>query len=314
MMSYIRFCSSIDIEPRVPISDANMCLWAAYSVTKSTTSNKRPLTYHSVKNYVYGISSIHAELGFEDWADTLTLLPRCLKGIKRELGVKSQIKRLPITTELLSQMLAIIDPASNYSHALFWAAATMGTYGLLRMSEFCASDSKSQDEFKLVSLQQVQLYASTGTEIPLHDDSNFERASYYTLQLRTSKTDPFRRGVKLFISGAPAVSALLIYLSFHSQEYRHNPNNYLFIERQNSANAILKRSSMINMTRAVISSLGLHGDDYHGHSFRRGGATSLSMKQVPDHLIQVLGRWASQCFKLYIDIPISKLIQTNSIM
>ena len=41
-------------------------------------------------------------------------------------------------------------------------------------------------------------------------------------------------------------------------------------------------------------------DRYKGHSFRIGGATSLAKRGVPSHIIQIMGRWRSECYKLYI--------------
>ncbi len=37
------------------------------------------------------------------------------------------------------------------------------------------------------------------------------------------------------------------------------------------------------------------------HSLRRGGATHLRTRDMPDWLIQQLGRWNSDAFKLYTD-------------
>ena len=41
---------------------------------------------------------------------------------------------------------------------------------------------------------------------------------------------------------------------------------------------------------------------YASHSLRRGGASFAYRTQVPPHLIQVQGDWASDCYKKYIDL------------
>jgi hypothetical protein len=43
--------------------------------------------------------------------------------------------------------------------------------------------------------------------------------------------------------------------------------------------------------------------DYNGHSFRKGGAQSLAEANVPSDTIQAMGRWTSDCYKLYISTP-----------
>jgi hypothetical protein len=37
-----------------------------------------------------------------------------------------------------------------------------------------------------------------------------------------------------------------------------------------------------------------------GHSLRSGGATALALMGVCDDLIQAIGRWASDTFRIYI--------------
>ena len=38
------------------------------------------------------------------------------------------------------------------------------------------------------------------------------------------------------------------------------------------------------------------------HSLRIGGATLLSKSGVPEHVIQKIGRWASDCYKRYVKL------------
>lgn len=45
-----------------------------------------------------------------------------------------------------------------------------------------------------------------------------------------------------------------------------------------------------------------------GHSFRKGGATSLHEAGHPDSLIRMMGRWASFAFATYIDTPLHMLV------
>jgi len=40
--------------------------------------------------------------------------------------------------------------------------------------------------------------------------------------------------------------------------------------------------------------------DVGGHSLRSGGATALAEAGVPPHIIQAIGRWASDAFQIYI--------------
>ena len=61
-------------------------------------------------------------------------------------------------------------------------------------------------------------------------------------------------------------------------------------------------SLVTDRLQAILLSAGLPGD-FSSHSFRIGAATSAARAGVPDHLIQVLGRWKSDAYKQYIRTP-----------
>lgn len=64
----------------------------------------------------------------------------------------------------------------------------------------------------------------------------------------------------------------------------------------------LTSSLVTDRVRAILLSAGLTGD-FSSHSFLTGAATSEARAGVPDHLIQVLGRWKSDAYKQYIRTP-----------
>ncbi|KAK3239314.1 hypothetical protein CYMTET_50750 [Cymbomonas tetramitiformis] len=64
----------------------------------------------------------------------------------------------------------------------------------------------------------------------------------------------------------------------------------------------LTHSFFVSTFRKLAERAGLDPKAYSGHSFRRGGATAASGLAVADHLIQAHGDWASDCYKLYIDL------------
>ena len=71
---------------------------------------------------------------------------------------------------------------------------------------------------------------------------------------------------------------------------------------------------MIDMTRHVISKLGLDSSLYHGHSFRRGGATSLSIAGIDHDMIKNMGRWKSDCYQIYIHTNTNRILQSSRAM
>jgi hypothetical protein len=319
--SYLSFCEHYHIAASLPIADDHLCLWASHLATRTVELHKKnAVTFKTIKSYASGLASLHTEMGYDGWLDSHRLFRRCMKGIKRSLGESSKRLRLPITSSLLDRMMATLAPSINYSHALFCAAATAGTYGLLRMGEFCSTPSAnagaSVADHKLLTLSQLTLYDSVNQKVPTEAAHLYPTVCYYTLGLKTSKTDPFRKGVTVCVAHAVAVRAMLQYLQQHVAI--STASAPLFVEsrapEQDSRLVALSRDSMIGMTRSCIQSLGLDSKDYHGHSYRRGGATSLAEKGVSDAMIQMQGRWSSNCYKLYVDLPLHQLLAASRSM
>ena len=48
---------------------------------------------------------------------------------------------------------------------------------------------------------------------------------------------------------------------------------------------------------------------YSSHSLRRGGTTHAFNKGIPEQTIKVLGNWASQCFRKYIELTVETRLQ-----
>ena len=73
-----------------------------------------------------------------------------------------------------------------------------------------------------------------------------------------------------------------------------------------SASALVKFTQTL-IVRANIANAHL----FLGHSFRKGGATSLHEAGHPDLLIKIMGRCASFAFATYIDTPLHMIIQAG---
>lgn len=67
------------------------------------------------------------------------------------------------------------------------------------------------------------------------------------------------------------------------------------------------RNTPVTKIRLTLSSLGLPQNDYAGHSFRIGAATTAALAGIEDSTIQAMGRWQSAAFLQYIRIPREQL-------
>uniref|UniRef100_A0A1X7VW89 Tyr recombinase domain-containing protein n=1 Tax=Amphimedon queenslandica TaxID=400682 RepID=A0A1X7VW89_AMPQE len=62
----------------------------------------------------------------------------------------------------------------------------------------------------------------------------------------------------------------------------------------------LERTRLVEKVRRALSRAGLPAENFAGHSFRIGAATTAAAVGVEDSTIQALGQWKSSAFKFYI--------------
>ena len=155
----------------------------------------------------------------------------------------------------------------------------MAFFGLLRASEYLADAPNRFD--KLCNLQVCHI--SFG--------SKFECVKIYLPQ---SKTDPFRSGQRVTIWSTDCdlcpVKATLDFIRRHP-----TGSGPLFTF---SNGTFLTRQRWSEIIQSVIPDVNINT-----HSFRIGGASAAAAAGLPDSTIQVLGRWSSDAYKLYVRFP-----------
>ena len=65
----------------------------------------------------------------------------------------------------------------------------------------------------------------------------------------------------------------------------------------------LTRRRFLELFERVCEVLHINTSPLTGHSFRIGAATAAATAHIPDHIIQLLGRWKSDSYKRYIRTP-----------
>jgi site-specific recombinase XerD len=125
-------------------------------------------------------------------------------------------------------------------------------------------------------------------------DIQFTNDDHLILTIRKSKTDPYRNGAQVAIASV-------------SKEFNNCPVNLLREHmKTRPPNSKLFTWSRQKFTTYVKTQLAAQGADsrlFASHSLRRGGASALMASGVPGEIIQKKGRWKSQVYRQYIDIP-----------
>ncbi len=206
--------------------------------------------------------------------------------------------RLPIGPEILRRMRAVWrSDRHNPDKIMLWAAVCLGYFGFLRAGEMTVP---SDDNFD----PTVHL---TRGDIAVDDPLKPE---VVRVHIKQSKTDPFRKGIYLYIGKTNSelcpVTALLGYLVVRGQ--RPGP---LFVFKDGR---FLSRQRLVSAVREALRAVGLDQSQYCGHSFRIGAATTAASRGLEDSVIKTLGRWRSLAYLDYVRIPREQLANYSRIL
>ena len=278
----------------LPVIDENMLiLFAAHCFSVLN------LRYCTIKLYLNGIRFHYLQLGIDNPLCkkdcNLQRLHAILRAIKR-IQCSPVRRRLPITFNILYALCDALRKGifSPFINLMLEAAFCVAFFGFLRCGEFtCRTEFKSD------------------THLTMGDVTIAKDASSIRLHLKTSKTDPFRRGVEvnLFKTGHRVCPVMAVTNYLRTLPRIHKRKNQPFF--LNNQLQPLTRDFFLQQLKALLQYLGLDCGQFSGHSFRAGAATSCSAAGIEDHLIQTLGRWSSNCYIRYIHTPLSAVHQAQ---
>jgi hypothetical protein len=265
------------------------------------------ISYTTIKSYLCGIRNLYIQNKYPNPLAESSGLPRLrlqliLRGIQKSRP-KKPLSRLPITTNILKQFCHRLHAGffGHYLDLLMQAACLLAFFAFLRCGEFTTCSQSFTPEMNL----------TLGDLTPIYHHGQITEMS---LLIKVSKTDPFRQGCRVHVfrnnSILCPVQAMVHYLAIRraSCSTLCSP---LFLLPDSLP---LSRHKFLDMLSALCLNIGLDTRCYSGHSFRIGAATSAAAAHVPDHLIQSMGRWTSNCYKTYIQTPKTMFLEAQQCM
>ena len=174
------------------------------------------------------------------------------------------------------------------------AVLTLAFYGFLRCGEFTVPSGAAYSPLRHLSMQDVVFYPS------------FYNPTYMTVHLKYSKTDPFGKGHVVTLHFTNTLTCPVRAMKQYLETRTFDLYGPLFLFADGSA---LTRCQFIQYLHSLLEKVGLQAELYAGHSFHIGAATTAAAAGLPDWLIQVMGRWSSECYKRYIWITNHSLHQ-----
>ena len=187
-----------------------------------------------------------------------------------------------ILTRLRQSNLPVID------RRLWWSACTLAYFGLLRVSEY-TSPTRATTHSGTLSVDDISF------------NSNF---TTMTVNIKASKTDPFRQGCLITIGSTLnslcPINALRVYLS--ARQHPHTSPLFIFADHSFLTRGHIERFITTTLTEVNV----------HTHSFRIGGAPPPLLRQgfqIPPYKLSVAGRVIASCATCAYHLPLFKVSQ-----
>ena len=220
------------------------------------------------------------------------LVERTLKGCRRIRGVAAKRKRA-LTFDDLNLVHTSLSNSTLHDDRLFLAMLLTGFFSLMRLGELSFPNDKQ--------LQNWRKVTKRSTAVITEDQ--------YEFHLPCHKADPFFEGNRIIVKkqqhcNINPLSSFKSYLQSRDQLFPLASPLWL-----TSRGTVPTWHFFMSRMRRYFES------DVGGQSMRAGGATSLAEHGVPPSLIQLIGRWSSNAFLIYIrknPVLIQALLYTHS--
>ena len=205
------------------------------------------------------------------------LVERIMKGCMRLKSAATKRKHA-LTVSDLSRVIADLSNSRDHDDLLFLAMLLTGFFALLRLGEMTFPNDTSLQNWRKISKRST---------VTVTDDQ-------YGFHLPSHKANRFYEGNQIIVKKKQYCNLDPL---IHFQAYFSSRDNKFPL----STPLWLMANGAVPTRHFFISRLRHYFDcDVAGQSMRAGGATSLAEHGVPPSLIQLISRWSSDAFFIYI--------------
>lgn len=273
---YREFCNILSVIP-FPITEQNLCRYMAY-LTFSLTSSE------SVMNYVSGLKKLHAyaRVPFPAWTPYVSTV---FQGVKRLLAHQVQQSR-PITPEILKRIAMHVNK-HDPNQVVKFTALVLGFYLFLRSSNLTCKTQTTFDPNKNLTRSDIRLAETIAL-----------------IEIRWSKTIQFcqRKLLMPIIQILDADICPIIWLKLMINMVPASPHHPAFCVYNAAGKLVpLTYRPLLEQLKKWITLINLPPQYFSLHGLRRGGATFAFESNLATQSIMVIGDWASDSFRRYID-------------
>ena len=219
----------------------------------------------------------------------LSRLPAMLKGLRRIVGEAPRVVRRGIAPGALRKAMDLLLNPAVPAHANIRAALATALQGLLRSAEYACDAGVKWNPLKHLSRAEITECSEERLVLMMLPCKNMRHL--------TGKTVPLIIGAGgQLIDAVAEVRNMLAVDPVSPQLAKSTP---LF--RDPASNEPLRTSHVRDIVRGMMSAVGeTTPTDFGTHSLRIGGATALFAAGADETVIRTMGRWSSDCYRLYV--------------
>ena len=302
---YINFCNQYGL-PYWPQDqkqqELQLLYWHSLRLEQVKSSTLRS-QYHGVKHGA-------AMAGHPIDDSSMFMLHRQRQSLTNTFGAKNKDVRKPFTVEMTAQAAQYFN-LYNYNELVYYTALVCTVVALMRPSEIYAKNQ----QVKAHKRDRPSARALYMRNITPHLDTQ-QKPDYYTCTCRATKTDTARVDVDVVwakgiwpTSPADLVSAMLMARQILAKT---QPNMQITLDSPLfllDTGKILTRTNMKKRFDQLLQKMNLNSRDFKLYSLRIGGATSMARRGVDHRVIQIAGRWKTDCYRVYIRLTPAMVAQ-----
>ena len=219
----------------------------------------------------------------------LARLPAMLKGLRRLMGEAPRAVRRGIAPQALRRAMDLLLVPSVPAHANVRAALSVALQGLLRSAEYACDGGVKFQSSKHLTRADISECSETRLVIMMLPCKNMRHLS--------GKTCPLVIGAGgQYVDAVAEVRNMLVVDPVAASAAEVTP-----MFRVPATNEPLRTAAVRDLVRSLMQAIGEADPSQFGtHSLRIGGATALFVAGADETVIRTMGRWSSDCYRLYV--------------
>ena len=282
LTAYEKFCDRFNL-PYFPCDNIQLCRFGQHLSQTFESPD-------AVGNYQSGVRTCLALLGLPIPEVKDRQIQMFTIGLRRVM--QHEVKQAaPITPELLVKLSKVVD-YKDLVELVSWTGTLLGFYMFLRKSNLVPD---TMEDFN----PEHQFTRDVNLTTPDHA---------MMFEIRWSKTIQFKQKVlRMPILPAQNKAICPVYWTYKMMQLvPAGPKDPVLAINYRNKLVSLSANQLIYRIRKWLLLIGYDPSIYSLHSLRRGGATFAYQSDLEGEMIKLLGGWASDAYKRYIDVSMDK--------